>query len=97
MDIAQVALFIVIVVLAILLVALGVQVFFILREFRKTVLKANEVLDNTNTITKSVSTPLSALSNFTSGIKTITPFLNFFKKIISRNDSGKKNERDSDE
>lgn len=41
MDIAQVALFVVIIVLAILLVALGVQVFFILREFRKTVSKAN--------------------------------------------------------
>jgi hypothetical protein len=97
MDFAQVALFIVIVVLAVLLVALGIQVFFILREFRKTVSKANEVLDNTSAITKSVSTPLSSLSNFTSGLKTITPFLNFFKKIISKDDSGEKNKGDSDE
>jgi hypothetical protein len=97
MDIAQIALFIVIIVLAVLLLALGVQVFFILREFRKTVFKANKVLDNTNVITESVSAPLSSLSGLASGLKTITPILGFFKKIISKDDSGKKNKRDSDE
>ena len=97
MDIAQIALFIIIVILAILLIALGVQVFFILREFKKTVNKANKVLDNTNVITESVSAPLSSLSGLASGLKTVTPFLNFFKKIISKDDSGKKNKRDSDE
>jgi hypothetical protein len=97
MDIAQVALFVVIIVLAILFVALGIQVFFILREFRKTVTKANKVLDNTNIITESVSSPLSSLSGLVSGLKTVTPFLSFFKKIISKDDSGEKNKRDSDE
>ena len=92
MDIAQIALLVVIIVLAILLVALGVQVFFILREFRKTVFKANKVLDNTSVITESVSSPLSSMSSFVSGIKTVAPLLGFFKKIISKDeDSGKKN------
>lgn len=91
MDIAQVALFVVIIVLAILLVALGVQVFFILRELRKTVSKANKVLDNTDVITGSVSAPLSSLSSLSAGIKTAAPILNFFKKIILKDeDSGKK-------
>lgn len=95
MDIAQIALLIVIIILAILLVALGVQVFFILREFRKTVSKANKVLDNTNVITESVSSPLSSMSSFISGIRTMTPLLGFFKKIISKDeDSGKKNKKD---
>ena len=95
MDIAQVALFVVIIVLAILLLTLGIQVFFILREFRKTVSKANKVLDNTNVITESVSSPLSSMSSFVSGVKTVTPLLSFFKKIISKDeDSGKKNKRD---
>lgn len=93
MDIAQIALFTVIIVLAILLLVLGVQVFFILREFRKTVFKANKVLDNTNIITESVSAPISSLSGITSGIKTGLSFLGLFKKLISKDeDSGKKRE-----
>jgi hypothetical protein len=96
MDIAQIALFTVIVVLAILLLVLGIQVFFILREFRKTVFKANKVLDNTNIITESVSAPISSLSGITSGIKTGLSFLGLFKKIISKDeDSGKKKGDDS--
>lgn len=98
MDFAQIALFIVIVILAILLLVLGVQVFFILREFRKTVSKTNKVLDNTNVITESVSTPLSSLSSLAAGLKTGASFVNLFKKIISKvggdEDSGKKNNKD---
>lgn len=95
MDIAQIALVIVIIILTILLLALGVQVFFILREFRKTVFKANKVLDNTNVITESVSTPISSLSGIAAGIKTGASFINLFKKIISKDeDSGKKNKKD---
>ncbi len=94
MDIAQVALFVVIIVLAILLLALGIQVFFILREFRKTVSKANKVLDNTEVITQSVSAPMSSLSGIVSGIKSVAPILGLFKRFISKDkenkDSGKK-------
>lgn len=95
MDIAQIALFIVIIILTILLLALGVQVFFILREFRKTVFKANKVLDNTNVITESVSAPISSLSSLAAGIKTGASVIGLFKKIISKDDdSGKKNKKD---
>lgn len=98
MDIAQIALFVVIIVLAILLLALGIQVFFILKDFRKTVLKANKVLDNTNIITESVSAPMSSLSGIVSGIKTAAPLIGLFKKFLSKDkenkDSGKKNKDD---
>lgn len=95
MDIAQIALFLIIIVLTVLLLVLGVQVFVILREFRKTVLKANKVLDNTNIIAESVSSPLSSLSGFASSIKAGVSFVSLLKKIISKDeDSGKKNKRD---
>ncbi|MBI2031473.1 MAG: hypothetical protein HYT08_02550 [Candidatus Levybacteria bacterium] len=68
-DPAQTALFLVIIVLTILLLVLGIQVFFILRELRKTVDKANKVLDDTGVITESVSGPISSLSNLASGVK----------------------------
>ena len=69
-DPAQTALFLVIIVLTILLLVLGVQVFFILRELRQTINKANKVLDDTGVITESVSGPISNLSSLATGIKT---------------------------
>ena len=78
-DTVQAALLFVIIVLTILLLGLGIQVFFILRELRKTVSKANKVLDDTGVITESVSQPLSNLSNLTTGIKTGLSILNVLK------------------
>jgi len=48
---------------------LGIQVFFILRDLRKTISKANRVLDNTGEITESVSAPISGLSSILMGLK----------------------------
>jgi len=79
-DPAQTALFLVIIVLAILLLALGIQVFFILRELRQTIAKANKVLDNTNLITQKVSGPISTLSSWVLGIKAGSSFINLFKR-----------------
>ncbi len=92
-DTAQAVLLFVVVILTILLLVLGIQVFFILRELRETVSKANKVLDDTGSITESVSGPISSLSNLASGIKTglsVAKFLkgkkNFIKKLTEDED-----------
>ena len=87
-DPAQTALFLVIVVLALLLLVLGVQVFFILRELRRTITKTNKILDDTGTITESVSTPLSSLSALATSIKAGARIAKFLrkKKIIDDNE-----------
>lgn len=69
-DPAQTALFIVIIVLTVLLVVLGIQVFFILRELRKTIDKVNKVLDDTGVITESVSKPIASFSTLAMGLRT---------------------------
>lgn len=79
-DPAQTALFLVIIVLTILLLVLGTQVFFILRELRKTVDKANKVLDDTGVITESVSGPISSLSNLASGVRAGAAIASLLKK-----------------
>ncbi|MCL4353426.1 hypothetical protein M1615_03110 [Patescibacteria group bacterium] len=84
---AQIALLFVVLLLTLLLLVLGVQVFFILRELRRTVSKANKVLDDTGTITQSVSGPISNLSNLVTGVKVGSALA----KILS-----KKNKRDED-
>lgn len=86
-DTAQAVLLFVIVILTILLIVLGIQVFFILRELRQTVSKANKVLDDTGMITESVTGPISSISSIVSGVKTgasIAGLLKGKKKIIRR-------------
>lgn len=86
-DTAQAVLVFVIIILTSLLLILGVQVFFILRELRQTIFKANKVLDDTGVITESVSGPISSISTLASGFKTgaaIAGFLKGKKKVIRR-------------
>jgi len=83
MESAQIVLLLVIVVLTVLLTVLGIQVFLILREFRKTVDKANKVLDDTGIITESLSTPISTLSSLVMSIKTGISFANWLKKTYA--------------
>lgn len=83
-DTAQVILLFVIVILTLFLLVLGIQVFFILRELRQTVSKANKVLDDTGLITESVSGPISSLSTVVSGVKLGALIASRFKKKKKR-------------
>lgn len=71
-DVVQGVLLFVIVLLTVLLVVLGVQVFFILKELRTTLDRANKVLENTEVITESVSEPMSFLSGLLTGTKSLS-------------------------
>lgn len=79
-DTAQTALFLVIIVLTILLLVLGIQVFFILKELRNTIGKLNKVLDDTGLITESVSGPIASLSSIATGVKAGTIIAKILKK-----------------
>lgn len=77
-DPVQAVLLIVIVLLTILLLVLGVQIFFILKELRRTLSRATRVLENTESITESVSEPMSFLSGLllsAKSLKTISKIL----------------------
>lgn len=87
-DAVQIVLLIVIILLTVLLVVLGVQVFFILGELRKTVNKANKVLDDAGSIAQSVTGPLSSLSSLTAGLRSgsILAVAKFVKNLLSKDD-----------
>lgn len=68
---AQVVLIFVIAALTILILIIGVQVFFILTEFRKSAQKLNQVLDNATKISDSVTNALTSLGNSFSGLSGI--------------------------
>lgn len=71
-DTVQIVLLVVISVLTILLVVLGIQVYFILRELRRTVTKTNKILDTTEHITESVARPIDSVSTLIDGVSTGT-------------------------
>lgn len=92
MDTAQLLLFLVVIILTLLLVVLGVQVFLILKEFKNTVSKFNKVLDDAGIITESVSTPIASLSTVLTGVKTGISIASLFKKKKRPHDFDKEKE-----
>lgn len=85
-DPVQLTLLLVIVVLTVLLVVLGIQVFYILKEFRGTIKRANTVLDNANSITENIEGPLAAISSLVLGVKagSFVTVAKFIKNFIGR-------------
>jgi hypothetical protein len=90
MDPAQIIIFIVVIALTSLLLFLGVQAFYVLREFRQTLVKTNKILDTANEITESISNPVSAFSSVISGVKTGSVIASLFKKMKFKEDKGGK-------
>ncbi len=80
-DTTQVLLIVVVTTLTILLTIIGVQVFFILREFKRTVEKMNKMLDDAGTISESIARPIASLSDGITGVSGITGLLGW---LVSR-------------
>lgn len=81
MDTVQALLVAVVIVLTIMLVIIGLQVFYILRELRRTITKANRVLDNTESITESVNAPVSSFSNLLMGLQSGKTIVSLLQKM----------------
>lgn len=77
-DAVQIVLLSVIIILAVLFVVLGIQVFLILRELKNTVVKTNKILDDVDTLTESVSEPVSFISGLLFSSKTLTTIARIF-------------------
>jgi len=69
MDPIQLTIIIVTFTLTILLVVLGIQVFYILKEMRLSIHKANKMLDDAGAVTGTVSQGITSMSGFINGIK----------------------------
>jgi len=74
-DTTQILLVVVITVLTILLSAVGIQVFLILKEARESIRKMNEILDDAAEVSGSIAKPISALSNSITGLSGVTGLL----------------------
>ena len=96
-DTIQLVLLLVIVVLAVFLLVLGVQVFFILKDFRRTIWKFNRVLDDTESITSSIKKPVSSLSEIASGFRaggSVMSIVGLIRSLLKSEDEEKQYPRE---
>ena len=67
MDIQSILIFI-LAILTVNLIAVGIYVVLVLKEFRETVRKANDVLDNVHEVTDAVANPITSIAGIISGV-----------------------------
>ena len=69
-----------------LIVVLGIQVFFILKEIRIALIKINSMLDDGKKVTSTMSDTVEGASGFIDGIVTAFSFISKFKKRRDSNE-----------
>lgn len=79
-DLTQLLLVVVVTVLTSLLTIIGIQVYYILKEFRKTIEKSNKILDDGGVISESVAKPAQSFSGLIMGIKSGLDIFSSLKK-----------------
>ncbi len=90
---AQILLIIVVAILTILLSIVGIEVFLILKEFKKSVEKINKILDNGGIISESIAKPISSISSSFGGFSGMASLLG----LIFTRRKKKKEEEEEDE
>lgn len=76
----QILLFAVVIILTILMVIIGWQIFLIFSEIRKMLIKFNTMTDSAVSLTGNIGKSLQNLSGFTEGLKAVFGIFRFFKK-----------------
>ena len=84
MDGTQVIFLLIAVALTVLLITLGVQVYFILREVRMVVAKMNRLLDDIDSVTSTVRNGVDRLSSLANGFKMGSLLLSLFNSVRKR-------------
>lgn len=80
MDLTQIVLLSVIIVLAIFLVILGIQLFFVLRDLRKSIRRMNHFFDEANQLVYEVKKPIEKAGTFVTALTTASGIINLLKK-----------------
>ena len=79
-ETAQILLVSLITVLTIILALVGIQLVFVLKEFKKSVEKVNTILDHTQNLTSKVAHSTDSISGMVNGIKAGLSLLGMFHR-----------------
>ncbi len=94
MDLLQIALIFVILVVAVMLSVLGIQVFLILRDLRKSLDKIDQILGSTQVVAKNIERPVEKVASMVgvveSGVKLVEDGMNAVKAVTGGDSKKKK-------
>jgi hypothetical protein len=80
METTQLVIIIISTALTALLILLGIQVFYILKEIRRSIMKVNKMLDDAGKVSGSVSDGVVNMSGFINGLKAGISAISSLKK-----------------
>lgn len=80
MDPVQSTIIVISIVLTVLIVVLGIQVWFILKEMRSSIQKVNKMLDDAGKVSGTVSNGVSGMASLVSGLKAGLSLISTFRK-----------------
>ncbi len=83
MDITQIIIVVSLICITGIIVASGIWLIKVFKELRTTIIKTNEILDDTHLITSSVAKPVSSVSEFVMGFKN---GFSFFNNLFDKKD-----------
>lgn len=81
MDLTQSVILSIIIVLTIFIVVLGFQVFFVLRDFRKTLHRTNRLLDDADNLLTQVKRPVETVGNLLTSAAAGVGLAHLFKRL----------------
>lgn len=84
MDNTQAILIAIVIILAILLIAIGTQAFFVLRDFQKSLIRANMLFDEIEDLVDHIKRPVESIGNLTAAITTGAGIAHLIKRITER-------------
>lgn len=90
MDTTQIVLLSVIIILAIFLVVLGIQVFFVLRDLRTTLKRMNHLFDDANNLVLEVKKPIEKAGSLFTALTTGATLVRLLKKGEEKNERSRK-------
>lgn len=88
MDLPQLLLLLAIVTLTVVLTIIGIQLFFLLKESRETLRKADHIVDNLDFLTGSLVRTSSTFSHLSSSLQSGMQLVGLVSKLVSN--KGKK-------
>lgn len=86
----QILLFAVVIILTILMVIIGWQIFQILSEIKKMLVKTNQIVDKAGSFAENIGKSFQNLSGFSEGVKAVLGVFKLFKKGDKENGERKK-------
>jgi len=88
MDPMQILIIVLVTVLTVLLTIVGIQAIFILKELKKTMSRVNSIMDDVETVSHSIATPVQKFSTLLMSLQQGAGIIRFLNRIMEKHKDG---------